>query len=494
MTAITNFFSVATLLVALASCGGGGGTSSTENNPIVTGPAPNPVYFTEVKNAIPSLLTYYNALPCGKRAYVHFMPSIDMNADGKKDLLLMLWCGNSGSVNDDRPATNIVVSLIQNADGTFRFGNQELFGKDSVSLHGIAGTGSSAGLGDFNNDGRQDLALAPTLEDGRAFVRYDDGTMNWDSYPYVLLSQPDSTYKLERLPNKGTLNFVIIIKEGNIDKMITGGYVYHYENDKWTAVRYARPYAIDPSTVFFDNNIVTQVFDGQKMGIKVGAAASDSFTQNDYYHISDLQKVTVYDNATLGDYTFSLASIDGIDWVMPSLPFSCAIPAENGEIFYLVGFEGIKLTEKYTGQKLTWTTPEKNGNVTWDNYFTRVLSYRVSKTKITKLDLITTDSLYRKGFGLSCMDLNADNQKDIVLYRWEHERPVIWLNKNSSFSVVPENKIPNSNTNWKGHHNLITDLNGDNKSEFLYSPGLGYNDDYIGQYDDYQIFKAVDPL
>lgn len=482
--------------LTLTACGGGGDSPAPANNPIASNSAPEPVYFTEVKNAIPSLLTYYNALPCGKKANVNFMPSIDMNGDSRKDLLFMLWCENSYSVKDNNPGINTVVSLIQNSDGTFRFGNQEIFGKDNISLHGVLGEITDYGLGDFNNDGKQDIALSLTLEDGRAFVRYEDGTANWNSYPVVMLSQPDGTYKFEQLPHRGYVQQIIIIREDNADKFLAGEYIYSYSNQIWNAVkRSSKNYKIDTSSVFFDNNMVSQVFDDEKLGIKLGVVTNVDFTQNDYYHISNLQKVKIYDSRILGEETFSLASIDGVDYVLPSLPTSCMIPAGNGEILYFVEFQGIQLTEKYTGQKLSWNEPNTTGNVTWANGRSKVLAYKVSRTKITKLDTTIFDGLYEYGYGLSCMDVNADNQKDVVLYRWGKQKAVIWLNKNSTFSLVPGSKIPNSDRTWsRGHHSLITDLNGDNKAEFIYGPILGYNEDYVGQYDDYQFFKAVDPL
>lgn len=484
--------------LTLTACGGGGDSPTSQNSPIASNSTSNSqpaVFYSEVKNAIPSLSTFYNSLPCGKKANVYFMPSIDVNNDKRNDLFLMLWCENNSSVTHNDASTNLIVSLMQNSDGTFRLGNQELFGKDNISLHGVLGEHFDAGLGDFNNDGKQDIALSPTLEDGRYFVRYENGSNNWDSYPYVLMSQPDLTYKFEQLPNKGTLNSIVVFKENNIDKIATGSYVYSYQNQKWHSQSMSdRSYIIDTSTAFFDNYVATQVFDNEKMGIKVGSTSAGNFSQSDFYEISKLQKVQVYDSNVLGDYTFSMATIDGTDWVMPALPTSCSIAIGNDEILYFVDFQGIKLSEKYNGQKLTWTTPNKTGNVSWENYFTKVLAFKVSGNKITKLDTTVFDNEYKTTYGLSCMDVNADNQKDVVLYRWGQEKSVIWLNNNSSFNIVPENKIPNSNKTWKGHHSLITDLDGDNKTEVIYSPGLGYNEDYAGQYDDYLVYRAVNPL
>lgn len=487
--------------LTLTACGGGGDSPAPQNSSTSANPTSTvvrePVYYTEVKNAIPSLATFYKSLPCGSKANVYMMPTIDANNDKRKDLLVMLWCENNSSVTHNGASTNVIISLLQNNDGTYRLGNQELFGKDSISLHGVLGEHNDAAVGDFNNDGKQDIALSPTLEDGRYFVIYEGGGNNWDSYPIVLLSQPDGTYKFEQLPYKGTLNSVIVIRENNTDKISISEYIWSYQNQQWKAERASdRNHKIDTTTAFFDNNLITQVFTDQNFGLEVGTVNSNNFSRKDYHQISTLQSVKVYDNTVVGDQMFSLATIDGVEWLMPAIPTSCTIPIGNGEILYFVDFQGIKLSEKYTGQKLTWTTPGKNGNVTWENYYTKVLAYRVSSDKITRLDTKVFDTEYKTTYGLSCLDMNADNQKDVVLHRWgsNQEKSIVWLNKNSIFTQVSENKIPNINSNYHGHHTFIADLDGDNKAEIIYSPGLGYKEGYAGLFDDYQVYKAVDPL
>jgi len=486
--------------LTLTACGGGGG-STPQNTSISSTPSsvavPEPVYYQEVKNAIPSLATYYKSLPCGRSANVYLMPSIDANNDKRKDLLAMLWCENANTVTHNNPGTNLVVSLIQNNDGTFRLGNQELFGKDIINLHGNLGEHNDAAVGDFNNDGRQDIALSPTLEDGRYFVVYADGGNNWDSHPVVILSQPDGTYKFEQLPYKGTLSSVIVIRENNVDKIAISEYIWSYENQKWVGTpANTKNHFIDTTTQYFDNNLVTQVFDGKVMGLEVGPVNNNTFIRKHFYEISSLRTVKIYGSNVVGDQDFSITTIDGVDWVMPAIPTSCSIPVGNGEILYFVDFQGIKLSEKYNGQKLEWTIPGKNGNVTWDNYYTKVLGFRISGNKITRLDTTAFNTEYKTTYGLSCTDVNADNQKDLILYRWGHnqEKSAIWLNKNSTFTEVPANKIPNISTIYGGHHSLITDLDGDNKAEIIYTPGLGYKSDYAGNHDDYQVYRAKDPL
>lgn len=487
-------------VLSLSACGGGGGSTPQSNSPVsnptsVSAPQET-VYYREIKNAIPSLAIYYERT-CGKAANSFLVPAVDTNKDNRKDLFIVLWCGVSehGMVYDG-PVKNTVISLLQNNDGTYRLGNLEIFGKEFVELAGAIAEGSDVGVGDFNGDGRDDIALSTTLEDGRRFIIFPDGSHSWNSYPEVMLSQPDGTYKIERLGNRNTYNSITIMKGKDRDRFESGGYIWSYENQKWSGSTVN--YLADRTSVYIDNLMTMNLFDSKNFGWQIGNVDASNYTKTDFINLSELRKVEVYNDNVKGNTIESLATIDNVEYLMPSYNSVCTLPGSNANEVYIVAeFQGIKLPEKYTGQKLSWSTPNVQGNVTWDNYITRVHMYKVSNGKLTKVNIPGFNRDITNSHYISCLDVNNDNQKDVVVYRWGHkqEKSVIYLNKNNTdFTEVPSSKIPDISTVYFGHTTLTSDLDNDSKAEIIYGPGLGYPKEYAGNYSDYQIYKAVSPL
>jgi len=485
--------------LTLTACGGGSGTESKPTIAAAPPAATTPkevVYYKELKNVIPSLSLYYNKT-CMNKANSFMLPTIDANKDGREDLFIVLWCEapvHGGEFTG--PVTNTVIGLIQNNDGSFRLGNQELFGKDYVEITGVMGEGADVGIGDFNGDGKEDIAFSPVLEDGRKFIIFADGSTSWDSHPVVFLSQANGPYTVQVLGNKGMYESLAIVKGTNRDKFITGNRVWSYENNKWTATQLK--YNADRTSIYFDNYMTMSVWDSKSIGWKIGTIDSEqNYTQTHYLHLSDLRTVMVYNDQVKGDTTENLATIDNVDYIKASFNSVCTIPGNSPNDFTIIAeFQAIKLQEKYVGQKLEWTVPGKNGNIDWSNHITHIIAYKVSNGKLSKLDVPAFNKDIPTTHYISCIDMNADNKKDVVVYRWGHkqEKSVIFLASDNGFTEVPSNKIPEISTIYHGHNVLATDLDNDGKTEIIYGPGLGYKKDYAGLYDDYQVFQPVSPL
>jgi hypothetical protein len=487
--------------LTLTACGGG--DSGTESkSTVASAPPPTPVvsqevvYYKELKNAIPSLSLYYNKT-CNNKANSFMLPTIDANKDGREDLFIVLWCEAPQFGGEfTGPVTNTVISLLQNNDGSFRLGNQEVFGKDYVEITGVMGEGADVGIGDFNGDGKEDIAFSPVLEDGRKLIIYADGSTNWDSNPVVFLSQANGPYNVQILGTKGMYESLAIVKGTDRDKFITGGKVWSYENNQWSGT--PLKYKADRTSIYFDNYMTMSVWDGKSIGWQIGTIDSNqNYTQTQYLHLSDLRTVMVYNDQLKGDTSENLATIDSVDYIKASFNSVCTIPGNSPSDFTIIAeFQGLKLQEKYTGQKLEWTVPGKNGNIDWSNYITHVIAYKVSNGKLSKVDVPAFSKDITNGHYVTCLDMNADNKKDVVVYRWGHkqEKSVIFLANNNGFVEVPENKIPEISTVYHGHNVLASDLDNDGKTEILYGPGLGYKPEYKGLYDDYQIYKPVSLL
>ena len=504
-------------VIALAGCGGGGGSqqpnTSTSSTPVTASSAPQEVvYFREVKNAIPSLSIYYERT-CGNKTNSFLVPAVDLNKDNRKDLLFVLWCeAPTWGMTLEGPTKNTLVSLLQNSDGTFRLGNQELFGKSFVDLSGAIAEGVDVNVGDINGDKYPDLVFATTWEDGRLGFS-SNGQYSWNSYIDVMLSQPDNSYKVERIDYRATHNEVILIKGKDKDTFSSNGYIFSYQNQSWSKSFIYFPPNTDTqmlakSSQFIDANNVTQALESKKnFGWELGSinlvqccGISGQHTRygaTDQFVLSPKTQVMVYGSETYGDQQESLATIDGIEYLMPSYNSSCVF-TEGQDTYVAAEFFALRLQEKYTGQKLSWkTTSNPTGNVSFENSVTRIHLYKISNGKITRVTSPALDKDIKSTHYLNCSDVNGDGKSDVVVYRWGHqqEKSIIYLNNgNGNFAEVPSSKIPDILKVYNGHHAMFSDLNNDNRTEIIYGPGLGYPSGYAGNYTDYQVFQGVNPL
>ena len=119
---------------------------------------------------------------------------LDLNADGKKDILAHFWHGNYNAGPDYYgEVPNKLMAFLQDDNRSFTLANKQIFGTEDVDLAGSASRKQA--IGDFNADGYPDVAYAMNREDGRPGVY--PGTPhppNWDSLPIVVLSDGDGSY------------------------------------------------------------------------------------------------------------------------------------------------------------------------------------------------------------------------------------------------------------------------------------------------------------
>ena len=124
---------------------------------------------------------------------LQMMTAIDLNADGKKDILAHYWHNNWNAGADYYgQVPNKLLAFVQDGDRGFSPATEEIFGTEDVNLAGSASRKQA--VGDFNADGYPDVAYAMNREDGRPGVY--PGTPNWGSLPVVILSNGDGSYSV----------------------------------------------------------------------------------------------------------------------------------------------------------------------------------------------------------------------------------------------------------------------------------------------------------
>ena len=94
---------------------------------------------------------------------IQFAIPVDINNDGWEDFMVHQWCDlyrdKFGDVIQN-PTPDLIVVHLSNGDGTYRDGNQEIFGEDIPSLGGAS---RKYDRGDLNGDGRDDFCFCYEL-------------------------------------------------------------------------------------------------------------------------------------------------------------------------------------------------------------------------------------------------------------------------------------------------------------------------------------------
>jgi len=190
------------------------------------------------------------------------------------------------------PPPEGIVAYVSNGDGTYRIGNQEVFGTNFPQLGGITGHYAK---GDMNNDGRDDFAFGMNWEDGRF-------NENWSvcyTEDTILLSEPGGQYSIHRVgyPAWTFAASVINNSEGSVDFLFNGTSREH----RFQAFRYINGEFVD---VVDEYNIEgNEGWDGGVYALpnKTGAFETTQF-------------VATYGDWEAGEYGIALYTRTGEGW------------------------------------------------------------------------------------------------------------------------------------------------------------------------------------
>jgi len=180
-------------VIMVTGCGGGGedeevSTPVQQNSTpvVISSPAQTPTqpqtkkFLDEV--VFPSAAGY---IPdqCSRGAERHYNIPVNINDDNKTDFIAQYWCDNQSG---EGAVHNVLVAFLSNEYGYF-IDNTAVFGEEYPSLNGSIG---GYDTGDFNQDGKLDIAVTVINEDGRSTLGAQ-GLENNSGLPTVFLSRPD---------------------------------------------------------------------------------------------------------------------------------------------------------------------------------------------------------------------------------------------------------------------------------------------------------------
>ena len=470
--------------IVLAACGGGGGgteTKSTISSAPVSQPVTEPVELLASQPILfPDLKSKYDRL-CGRNVNVQNAIPVDINKDGKMDIVFTLWClrpERGLEYNGEVP--NGLVAIMQDSNGKFVDKTQEVFGNDLPSVGGIA---IDSSVHDFNNDGVKDIILAVNREDGRL---PDNGALNHKSSAIALMSDGSGRYKITAL-NEPEYGYRVTLKDNN-----TGGKdvvllpfdkpsAYTYNNG-WTRVS-GYDWITNTSTAFFD-------------AVSSGLGSSTALVPSRYPRTGvELWNGTNHNWRKVGEYKFPeptlvymkswtgavglvpMFNIDGKDYVTPSISDSCEIKrTKNGNKEGLAVFQAVEVVGGYKGGTLVEGDSDILKTIHKLMLFDTNNGNALNKIDLSVKNEVTSGIVWK----VECSDIDSDGLTDISYYQPQGGPPsggtviypaILMNDGNGNYNRV--------NTKWfprpgNGTSYVYEDMNGDGIRDLLYFPLSGY--------------------
>ncbi len=479
MKKFTRVIFLVLIAVLIYACGGGGSGSITTSQPQQ---ATTP--FSTTAQALPDLEPIYASFcpnqPNG-RSLQHVVP-VDLNKDGRMDLVLYLWCSPVVAGTDYSGVTpSRIIVFLQDAQGNFADGTQATFGTSTLIPGGV---GEYYATGDFNADGYVDIVWSLQREDGRSIN-------NPPTTQYVkniaLMSQGNGTYtKVEFGKPAWGAGFVTRDNAGGGQDLIAVSnsdsaqdWTYSQRNG-WTAVS-GYDWVGGSGSLFFSRSsqglaatqAINTVSTQSQIGVQLYTSVAGTWSSSGgfYYPASVIQKLCCNNLQPSGA---AFVSVDGKDYVDPSFAFTCQIrrtPASAPEA--LTVFEAQEIVGGYKGQVVVY------GQTPLQELF-KLMSFSPSsggalvRNSLTIRKEITADV---KANRMACTDVNGDGYDDIVLYvSKNNQTPVIYLNdQTGSFDLVSSSSYavsPDFGSQGLSNY-IVADVNNDGIKDLIYFPIVG---------------------
>ena len=411
--------------------------------------------FASTPILLSDLRTKYELL-CGSQVMVQNAIPIDLNRDGKVDLIFNLWCKNTPDANPlSGAAPNTLVALIQLSDGSFVDKTRELFGSDIVDVGGV---GVNFVVTDLNNDGYDDVVITCSLEDGRnshpracpmiSFV--SDGKGQYNKIPFGMLEGDEVRIIKDQNGNK---QLIFLPASGNTEVWAYGNGWAKVPGFEW----------LHKNAVFTDISNIPTVINKSNNGalLEIWQQFAGAWTkQVDYAYVTPI--VAQITNSSMQTSTTTILRVDGIDYIdYGGLYESCALKrTKNGPTEILFTFLGVPIIGGYSGQILVdhWEPPTL-----------KLISFEINgsgKTITISPTTLNTDRLDSNFYHMACGDINNDGLEDIL------ERttgtPVIYINNGQGkYGKLNSNLIPKP---FNGSSHIYVDIDGDGVKDLLYFP------------------------
>lgn len=407
---------------------------------------------------------------------------VDLNGDGIKDIVTSYWCSyrpSGGSYNGPTPNTLIV--FLSRPDGTYFLGNKTLFGADRVD---IGGFGRMMSVADFNNDGRPDVGIAISKEDGRG---QDATGTAWNAPQVMLLSKSDGTYVVQHFqPTQasGTAQAVDNAM-GGVDfvyptTLLAPATAFRWVNDSWMQIP-SYP-AVNVGMNFFPRPLAN-----------LGSQALITISTNPDDGVASLELKTLVNGSWIinSRYAYPFQMVDVINWNTAPIQTQRSI-VQGIDMLYST-FEDSCFLKLYP----TSVTPILLGRMTgfpisktWDgvsviqlgaiNSISMLVPFDMTGNVLSPMtasvfDVPLVDQFF---FRYKCEDINGDGYQDVVINTNGSNPsgkvgiPVFYINnKNGKLirtSIDGLPRPPQNSSGWADSFSEYEDMNGDGIKDLIY--------------------------
>ncbi len=469
----------------LTACGGGAG--GLQNGNVITPPPPPLTAFATSAELLPNLKAKYDKL-CGPAANMQNAIPVDLNNDGRKDLLLPIWCFYQTGQDANGPVSNLLIALIQNADGTFVDKTQEVFGTDTPALEG---KNQNWTIADFNGDGKPDIILGTDKEDGRPLI---GNGYNMRSPAVAIMSSP-STYNIVPfgIPRFGDN---VITVRNSADKLqllvITADVqveMWEYNNG-WTQIQNDLT-AIQKNPVFLNarndnkldnttyliNNVLNYNCTGSgcvkdSYKLELWSKATGTWTKVDDVPMLTVRSVQAQTSGPSNFWTPTTAYVstfEGKDYIDMGFVYDgCSIKlTPTSAPVALRSFLGDEIPGGYQGQ----TSLDAN----WRPPTMKIFPMEVVNNKLVIKPSILSEKLPTNYYRMNCKDYNNDGYDDIMVELGGGGAVLYFNDKNGGFKKTKSGVIPTYSSQYFSYSVLYSDMNNDGIPDMLYYPILGNN-------------------
>jgi hypothetical protein len=462
------------LSVVISGCGGGGSEPSIVSTPATVSPAaqaaliaPYTSLLSTTPILLPDLKVKYDAM-CGKNVSVQTAIPIDLNNDGKTDLVFTLWCPPTpvGSAYIG-PPLNTLVAIIQTSPGVFEDKTKDIFGSDIVDL---GGKNYGYITTDLNGDGYEDLVMSCDREDTR--IPADVAASNMKCQTVSFISDGKGHYNKLTFGNTLWGDDIKLIKDKNGNKQIillpadTAPEVWAF-NGQWNRVTVfdwmqKNPVFIQSANSSDPTIIINKYDNGRKL--EIWNIVNNTWSKLlDYFYL--VSTTILLPNSTQGTATTSIFKVDNTDYIdYGGVYEGCALKrTKDGPTEVLYSFVGGLIEGGYTGQTLTNTGSKPK--------VVKLMSLGVTTQNLNISPVtLNTDQIDSSFYHMHCMDFNNDGLDDIIVRTTG--TPLIYVNNGQGkFGKLNSNTIPKAPA---GASHIYIDIDGDGIKDLLYFPINGW--------------------
>ena len=371
-----------------------------------------------------------------------FVIPVNINNDEWQDFIVHQWCDIDRDMSGEviqGPTPDVLSVQLSNGDGTYRDGNQEVFGELVPSLGGAS---RKYDTGDLNGDGRVDFAFAMNWEDGRSGSPWEYSRAS----PAVILSKNEAEYEVVKIgtPDWGHAVAIVEHQNGSVDALFAGFtgiglQAYRYSSEGWQDVIDEYPPEDIKNTAGITTSRGTATWAGefkyQDDHIIAGDSSADGsenglalwFRENRIWSKIDQQLVPVAFNVGWiswqgNEGTIPVYSVNGeyvIGYAPQTMCFFEDKFDDSGNITFAVLFQS-------TLPKDGSAVVEGGSYIENEQYNIQGITvFQIQENKIVEIE--NPFDIYNKSLFanfLDCRDLNNDGYADFSRHVFSHTQPV----------------------------------------------------------------------